>query len=59
MRGRFNSKFSEMVEKLEHRKSKNGKQYGKEAATKIAAKIGREKFGAEGMAKKAAAARKS
>ncbi len=48
------SNFKKMVKHLEEGK----KHYSKEAATKIAAKIGREKFGAEGMAKKAAAARK-
>ena len=45
------SKFSELVGKLE----KEGKS--KEYATKIAAKVGREKYGAKGMAEKAAAAR--
>lgn len=48
---RDDSKFSEFVEKLEK------KGYSKDYATKIAAKVGREKFGTEGMAKKAAAAR--
>lgn len=47
-----NSKFQKMVGKLE-RKGNN-----KESATKIAASIGRKKYGAEGMAKKAAASRR-
>lgn len=47
------SKFKKMVHKLE---KKGG--YSSESATKIAAKIGREKYGAEKMAKKAAASRK-
>ncbi|MDE2105119.1 MAG: hypothetical protein KGL39_48270 [Patescibacteria group bacterium] len=47
------SKFKIMENKLE---KKDG--YSEESATKIAAKIGREKYGAEGMAKKVAASRK-
>lgn len=46
------SKFEELVEKLEK------KGYSHEYATKVAAKAGRDKYGAKGMAKKAAAARK-
>ncbi len=46
------SKFSEMVKSLENREG-----YSKEVATKTAAKIGREKYGAKGMAEKAAASR--
>lgn len=46
------SKFKKMVHKLEK------KGYSEESATKISAKIGREKYGAEKMAKKAAASRK-
>lgn len=46
------SKFSEMVKSLEKREG-----YSKEVATKTAAKIGRERYGAKGMAEKAAAAR--
>lgn len=47
------SKFSELVAKLEK------KGYSKDYATKIAAKVGDEKYGKEGMAKKSAAARES
>ena len=46
------SKFSEMVKNLQEREG-----YSKEVATKTAAKIGREKYGAKGMAEKAAASR--
>jgi hypothetical protein len=46
------SKFSKMVENLQEREG-----YSKEVATKTAAKIGREKCGAKGMAEKAAEAR--
>ena len=46
------SKFSELVAKLEK------KGHSKDSATKIAASIGDKKYGAEAMAKKAAAARK-
>lgn len=52
MQTRADSKFSEMVGKIEH----EGKS--KESATKIAASIGRKKYGAKGMAEKAAAARR-
>ncbi len=48
---RKDSKFSEFVGKLE----KEGKS--KSYATKIAAKVGREKLGAHEMAKRAAASR--
>lgn len=44
--------FKIMVRKLME------KGHSKESATKIAAAIGRKKYGAEGMAEKAAAARK-
>jgi hypothetical protein len=44
--------FKRMVKKLE------GKGSSKGSATKIAAAIGRKKYGAEGMAKKAAASRR-
>lgn len=47
------SKFDELRDKIE----KQGKS--KDVATKIAAAIGRKKYGNEGMAKKAAAARKA
>ncbi len=46
------SKFGEMVKNLEKREG-----YSKEVATKTAAKTGRAKYGAKGMAEKAAAAR--
>lgn len=46
------SKFQKMVGKLEK------KGNSAESATKIAAAIGRKKYGAEGMAKKAAASRR-
>lgn len=46
------SKFQKMVVKLE------GKGYSHETAVKIAASIGRKKYGASGMAKKSEAARK-
>ncbi|MDA8119117.1 MAG: hypothetical protein M0Z85_03515 [Gammaproteobacteria bacterium] len=46
------SKFSKMVKNLQEREG-----YSKEVATKTAAKIGREKYGAKGMAEKAAASR--
>lgn len=49
---RHDSKFGKLVGKLE----KSGKS--KEYATKVAAKVGREKYGAKSMAKKSAAARK-
>jgi hypothetical protein len=48
------SKFSEMVGKLERREG-----YSHKVATETAAKIGREKYGAHEMAKKAAASRKA
>jgi len=44
--------FKRMVKKLESRGS------SKSSATKIAAAIGRKKYGASGMAKKVAAARR-
>jgi hypothetical protein len=47
------SAFSQFVGKLEK------KGYSKDSATKIAAKVGDEKYGKSGMAKKAAAARES
>ncbi len=46
------SKFKRMVGKLE------GKGHSADSATRIAAAIGREKYGAEGMAKKSAASRR-
>ena len=49
---RLDSKFGELVGKLER------KGYSKDYATKVAAKAGREKYGAKAMAKKAAAARR-
>jgi len=48
---RDDSKFSDLVHKLE------GEGKSKEYATKIAAKVGREKYGAHEMAKKSAASR--
>ena len=45
------SKFDKLVDKLE------AKGDSADSAKKIAATIGREKYGAEGMAKKAAAGR--
>lgn len=48
-----NSDFAKMVKGLEKKEG-----YSKEAATKTAAKIGDEKYGVKGMAKKSAAARK-
>lgn len=46
------SKFRKLVHKLEK------KGNSEESATKIAAYIGRNKYGSEGMAKKAAASRR-
>ena len=47
------SKFQKLVEKLE------AKGYSHAAATRIAASAGDKKYGVEGMARKAAAARKA
>lgn len=47
------SKFEQLVEKLEK------KGHSHKSAVKIAASVGRKKYGAEGMAEKAAAARKA
>lgn len=45
------SKFQKLCDKLEK------KGYSRESAVRIAASCGRKKYGAEGMAKKAAASR--
>lgn len=47
------SKFDKMVGKLQ------GKGYSRKSAVRIAASIGRKKYGSEEMAKKAAESRKA